>query len=141
MKRKKITLILIVVLILLSMFGLKNYSDSLRKDGQGELSETKNRKVAIEKIRLAQTVWPFLRFDKPYQNLLSQLNAIESRSAVNIFLNVNTSIEDMTDLITTEHKQEAKTAKDVAAGMVLVTSIGAAVVGAYIFLPYILNFI
>lgn len=50
---------------------------------------------------------------------------------------INTSIEEMTDLITTEHMREAKIAKDVAAGMVLIAAFGAAVVGIIIFLPYI----
>ncbi len=54
---------------------------------------------------------------------------------------INTSIEEMTDLITNEHRQEAKIAKDVAAGMVLVVSIGAALVGIYILLPYIFRFL
>jgi diacylglycerol kinase len=52
---------------------------------------------------------------------------------------INTSIEEMVDLITTEHRQQAKIAKDVAAGMVLVTSIGAVVVGILIFSPYIIR--
>ena len=52
---------------------------------------------------------------------------------------INTSLEEMTDLITSEHRQEAKIAKDVAAGMVLVVSVGAAIIGAYIFVPYILR--
>jgi diacylglycerol kinase len=50
---------------------------------------------------------------------------------------INTSIEEMVNLITTEHKKEAKIAKDVAAGMVLVTAIGSIIVGAFIFFPYI----
>lgn len=54
---------------------------------------------------------------------------------------INTSIEEMTDLITTEHKREAEIAKDVAAGTVLVTSIGAAIVGIIILLPYVLRLI
>lgn len=54
---------------------------------------------------------------------------------------INSSVEEMTDLITTEHSQEAKIAKDVAAGMVLLVSIGAAIIGLYIFLPYILRLI
>lgn len=52
---------------------------------------------------------------------------------------INTSIEEMVDLITTEHRRQAKAAKDVAAGMVLVVAIGALIVGVYIFLPYILS--
>ena len=54
---------------------------------------------------------------------------------------INTALEEMTDLITTEHRQEAKVAKDVAAGMVLVVSIGAAIIGIYIFIPYVLAYL
>lgn len=54
---------------------------------------------------------------------------------------INTSIEEMIDLITNEHRQEAKKAKDVAAGMVLVISLFAVVVGITILYPYILRLI
>lgn len=54
---------------------------------------------------------------------------------------INTAIEEMTNLITNEHKREAKIAKDVAAGMVLLTSIGSFIVGVLIFAPYIGNLI
>lgn len=91
--------IIVIILVIISVFGLKSYSDSLRKEGQRELYETKNRKVAIGKIKFAQTIWPLLKFDKPYQNLLGQLNAIEKRSAVNIFLKENTSQEDIDNLV------------------------------------------
>lgn len=50
---------------------------------------------------------------------------------------VNTALESMTDLITKEYRTEAKIAKDVAAGMMLVISIGATVVGLVIFIPYL----
>lgn len=50
---------------------------------------------------------------------------------------VNTSIESMVDLITVERKVYAKTAKDVAAGTVLVSAILAVVIGIIIFLPKI----
>jgi diacylglycerol kinase (ATP) len=52
---------------------------------------------------------------------------------------VNSAIEKMVDLITKEHRQEAKIAKDVAAGMVLVTAIAAAIIGTLILFPYILK--
>lgn len=52
---------------------------------------------------------------------------------------VNSAIEKMVDLITKEHRAEAKIAKDVAAGMVLVTAIAAFVIGSLIFLPYIIR--
>jgi diacylglycerol kinase len=50
---------------------------------------------------------------------------------------VNTSIEEITDLITVKWAHQAKIAKDVAAGMVLLTSAGAALVGMLIFAPYL----
>ena len=52
---------------------------------------------------------------------------------------INTAIEEMVDLITKEHRQEAKIAKDVSAGMVLVTAGGSVIVGFLIFLPHILK--
>ncbi len=54
---------------------------------------------------------------------------------------VNTALEEMTNLIVTEHRKEAKIAKDVAAGMVLLTAIGSIIVGCLIFIPYILKYL
>uniref|UniRef100_A0A7C4M331 Diacylglycerol kinase family protein n=1 Tax=candidate division CPR3 bacterium TaxID=2268181 RepID=A0A7C4M331_UNCC3 len=51
---------------------------------------------------------------------------------------VNTSIEALTDLVTTEYKKSAKIAKDVAAGMMLLTALGAVFVASLIFIPRIL---
>lgn len=52
---------------------------------------------------------------------------------------INTAIERMVDLITKEHRMEAKIAKDVSSGMVLITAIGAVLIGILIFTPYILK--
>lgn len=52
---------------------------------------------------------------------------------------INTAIEEMVNLITSEHRREAKIAKDVAAGMVLIAVLGSVIVGVQIFTPYILN--
>lgn len=52
---------------------------------------------------------------------------------------INTAIERMVDLITKEHRVEAKIAKDVSSGMVLITAIGSVVIGILIFTPYILR--
>lgn len=52
---------------------------------------------------------------------------------------VNTAIEEMVDLIANDHRKQAKIAKDVAAGMVLVTALGSIIVGVLIFTPYILR--
>lgn len=50
---------------------------------------------------------------------------------------INTAIEAMTDLITTQWREEAKIAKDVAAGMMLTVALGAVIIAAVIFLPYL----
>lgn len=48
---------------------------------------------------------------------------------------INTAIESITDLITNEWRKEAKIAKDVSAGMVLLTAIGAITVAFLLLLP------
>lgn len=53
---------------------------------------------------------------------------------------LNTSVESMTDLITTEYRKDAKIAKDVAAGMMLLTAVGAVVIAFLIFGPHILEY-
>lgn len=52
---------------------------------------------------------------------------------------VNTAVEAVVDLVTEERNPLAKTAKDAAAGAVLVCAIGAAVIGCIIFLPYVVE--
>jgi diacylglycerol kinase len=52
---------------------------------------------------------------------------------------INASIEEMVDFIVMEHRREAKIAKDVGAGMVLITSVGAVIVGLLILAPYIIR--
>ena len=52
---------------------------------------------------------------------------------------INTSIESMTDLITSEWREHAKIAKDVSAGMMLVVAIGDSVIAGIIFVPYIME--
>ena len=53
---------------------------------------------------------------------------------------MNTVIEEMVDLIVQEHRQQAKIAKDVAAGMVLVSALGSVIVGILVFGPHIYHF-
>jgi diacylglycerol kinase len=54
---------------------------------------------------------------------------------------MNTAIEEMTDLITKEHRREAMIAKDVAAAAVFLAAIFAIIVGLMIFLPRTLSLI
>jgi diacylglycerol kinase len=53
---------------------------------------------------------------------------------------INTVIEEMVDLIVQEHRQQAKIAKDVAAGMVLISAVGSLIVGFLVFGPHIYKF-
>jgi undecaprenol kinase len=50
---------------------------------------------------------------------------------------VNTAIERVVDLVTTDSHPLAKAAKDIAAGAVLVAAVVAVIVGITIFLPYL----
>ena len=52
---------------------------------------------------------------------------------------VNTCIEEIVDLVVNEHRKEAKIAKDVGAGMVLVSAFGAFITGIVIFTPHIMR--
>ena len=52
---------------------------------------------------------------------------------------MNTAIEFLVDLVSPETHELAGKAKDVAAGAVLVAAIGAAVIGGFVFGPYILR--
>ncbi len=52
---------------------------------------------------------------------------------------VNTSIESMVDLITLERREDARIAKDVSAGMVLISALMAVIVGSLIFVPKIIS--
>ena len=53
---------------------------------------------------------------------------------------VNTSLESITDLITTDYKLQAKIAKDVSAGMVLLSAFMSIIVGLLIFVPHLIQF-
>jgi diacylglycerol kinase (ATP) len=50
---------------------------------------------------------------------------------------VNTAIEALVDLVSPSHSEKAKIAKDVAAGAVLTTAFGAAVIGYIVLSPYL----
>ena len=52
---------------------------------------------------------------------------------------INTAIESITDLVANGWQKEAKIAKDVSAGMVLLTAIGAVLVAGIILLPPFLD--
>lgn len=72
-------------------------------------------------------------------NYLEWLALIFTFNMVIVAEMVNTSIEAMVDLITLERRQDAKVAKDVSAGMVLISATFSLAIGLFIFLPKILN--
>ena len=52
---------------------------------------------------------------------------------------LNTAIELVCDLVSSEYHPLVKKAKDISAGAVLVTAVGAAIIGLMIFLPYLVE--
>jgi len=52
---------------------------------------------------------------------------------------INTALEELANLVTREWREEARVAKDVSAGMVLLTAVGTVFVAALIFIPKILE--
>ena len=53
----------------------------------------------------------------------------------------NTAIEFLADSVTTDFNPLIGKAKDVAAGAVLITAIGAIIIGCFIFIPYLKGFL
>lgn len=53
----------------------------------------------------------------------------------------NTSLEYLTDLVSPDYHILAKKTKDVAAAGVLLTAIGAAIIGMIIFIPKLINYL
>ncbi len=62
-------------------------------------------------------------------------------SIVLILEMLNTAIEKLCNLITTEFHPEIKTIKDVCAGAVLTAAVASFIVGLLIFIPYVLRLI
>lgn len=52
---------------------------------------------------------------------------------------INTAVESVCDLVTTEWKQEIKIAKDVSAGMMLTVAVGAVMIAIIILLPKLIT--
>lgn len=50
---------------------------------------------------------------------------------------MNTAVEHLCDVVSPEHSQSVKRAKDVAAGAVLIAAIAAAIIGVCVFYPHL----
>lgn len=53
---------------------------------------------------------------------------------------LNTAIEALADIVTPRLHDQVRIVKDITAGMVLLTGIGAIIIGCIIFFPYIFSF-
>lgn len=53
---------------------------------------------------------------------------------------INTALEEIANLVTKEWREEARIAKDVSAGMVLLIACGTLIIATLIFLPKIIEF-
>jgi diacylglycerol kinase len=53
---------------------------------------------------------------------------------------MNTAMEAIVDLVSSEWRPQAKIAKDVSAGMVLTAALCSVVVGIFIFVPYLVRY-
>jgi len=77
-------------------------------------------------LTLSQTEWIILLF---------------TISFVLILEFINTSLEALTDIVSPQINREAKIAKDVSAAAVLISVVLSVIVGIFLFLPKILQFI
>lgn len=90
----------------------------------------KNYKVHLTVSALVLTLAVWLRI--PFTHWLFLIFAIFWGLTIEM---ANTAMERVVDLVTEERRQNARLAKDVAAGMMLLLSCGLAVIGLLILLP------
>lgn len=72
-------------------------------------------------------------------HLLEKIIVIFLITSVLAFELLNTQIEKVLDFLQPDHDPIIKRIKDISAGAVLVISIGAAIIGFLIFLPYVIG--
>jgi diacylglycerol kinase len=94
----------------------------------------KNFKVhfSLSALALILAVWLAI----PFSHFLLIVLAIAWGLTIEM---ANTAIEKVVDLLTEKYHLKAKIAKDVAAGMMLVLSVGLAILGLLILLPPLIN--
>lgn len=71
----------------------------MQEQGLQEFLDMQNRQAGIEKFRLAQIVWPPLKFDKSYQNVLKQLDSAEKQAVVIIYLKDSATSQEVNELM------------------------------------------
>lgn len=94
----------------------------------------RNMKIHVLAMIVVVALGLFLKLDKIEWSII--IIAIVTVISAELF---NTAIETIVDMITPEKNDKAKLAKDISAAAVLILAIGAAIVGAIIFIPRIWN--
>jgi diacylglycerol kinase len=95
-------------------------------------SESRNARIQLFVFLLVLIVGFFVRL-----TINEWLWIIGASTTVFALEAVNTSIELLADLYTLEFNEKIKQVKDIAAGAVLIASIFAIIVGAFIILPHL----
>lgn len=102
-------------------------------DGIAHLLRTqRNFRVHLGAALLVVVLAAVLGFSGPEWAILSLTIALVLAAE-----GLNTGIEIAVTLASPERRPQAKTAKDIAAGVVLLCALAAAVVGAFLFLPHL----
>ena len=115
----------------------KKLINSFKYAGEGIISSFKSERNM--KIHI------FIMLTVILAGILLELIAIEWIICVLLFAIVisaelfNTALETIVDMVSPEKNENAKIAKDVSAGAVLVVAIGAAIVGLVIFVPKVIE--
>ena len=117
----------------------KNLYESLRHAYEGIIYViTRERNMHIHVSIATLVIITGVLFQISYAEWLACLILIGSVLSLEM---INTAIESVVDLITTNENPIAKVAKDVSAGAVLIMAIISAFIGVVIFLPKIFDFL
>lgn len=116
----------------------KKIINSFRYAIEGFISSFKterNMKIHILAMTIVIALGIFLKLNKIEWCIITI--AIVMVISAELF---NTAIETVVDMVSPQKNPQAKLAKDIAAGAVLVFAIGSAIIGLIIFIPKIVTF-
>ncbi len=123
--------------MLMSNFAHRKHTDSLKSAISGLITAFRtqpNFKIMFLAVFCVLCAGIILKI-----NYFEWLFLILSIALVYMAEMINTAIEAMVDLVTNEWRQDARIAKDVGGGMVLLSVIFTLIVGVVIFLPKLLT--
>lgn len=117
------------------MFNLSRLSKSFRHAGRGLIHTLIFHQNLRIHLALAGTAVALgILFKIPALEWVAVLVAV---FLVLVAEMVNTALEEIINLVKEDHSERARIAKDVSAGMVLLATIFAALIGAIVFIPYL----